>query len=62
MRKISTSEKQRIIYINHLMADINGKTDDIYEHMIDREFPECKKDCIALIRILKDIINSFEDD
>jgi hypothetical protein len=44
-----------ITYINLLMADINGLTDDVYESLVDNDIEQLNKSVDTLIKILKDV-------
>lgn len=44
-----------ITYINLLMADINGLTDDIYESLVDNDIEQLNRSVDTLIKILKDV-------
>lgn len=50
-----------IVYVNSLIKEINGLTDDIYEQMTDKEYEELILTVSSLIIVLKDIISSHKD-
>ena len=58
----SAYDKERIAHINHLMDNIHDSTSEIYESLIDRDFPNLKKEIKELMSSLKDILDSTEDD
>jgi len=62
MPELSAYDIERLTHINHLMENINDSTSEIYEHLVDREFPELKTSLSKLITQLKDIEDSIEDD
>lgn len=49
-----------ISYINSLMREINGLTDDIYEDLVDQDVQGLHDSANALIITLKDIIKSHD--
>jgi len=58
----SAYDKERIAHINYLMDNIHDSTSEIYESLIDRDFPALKKEIKHLMSSLKDILDSTEDD
>ena len=58
----SAFDHERINHINHLMDSIHDSTSEIYECLVDREFPPLKIEVRKLIALLKDIELSIEDD
>tara|TARA_R100000781_G_scaffold23595_1_gene17390 strand:- start:239 stop:433 length:195 start_codon:yes stop_codon:yes gene_type:complete len=61
-RNTPAFEKERIERINYLMSEIHDATNEIYEGFIDREYLEVKKNVTHLIRHLKNVIESVEDE
>ncbi len=49
-----------ISYINSLMREINGLTDDIYEDLVDQDIQGLHDSANALIITLKDVIKSHD--
>lgn len=49
-----------ISYINSLMREINGLTDDIYEDLVDQDVQGLHDSANALIITLKDVIKSHD--
>ena len=49
-----------ISYINSLMREINGLTDDIYEDLVDQDIQGLHDSANALILTLKDVIKSHD--
>jgi hypothetical protein len=47
-------------YINSLMREINGLTDDIYEDLVDQDVQGLHDSANALIITLKDVIKSHD--
>ena len=62
MPERSAYDKERIAHINFLMDQINDRSNEIYESLVDREYPEVKKQVSNLISLLRDISASVEDD
>ena len=62
MADISAVDKERLTHINLLMEEFYTHTTNIYEHLVDRDIPECKKEVDGLILKLKDLRKSLEDD
>lgn len=59
---ISPEEKERIDYINITMDDINSSATLIYEFLIDKEKDNLKKEIIYLIKRLRYLLRSLEDE
>jgi hypothetical protein len=55
-------ETKRVQNINFLMDDIHDSANQIYEHLIDEEFSELKEEVSSLIRTLKSVLESVEDE
>jgi hypothetical protein len=55
-------ESKRVQNINFIMNDIHNSSDQIYEHLIDEEFPELKQEINKLIKNLKLILESVQDE
>jgi len=51
---------RRLVYINSLMREINGLTDDIYEDLVDRDIEALHDSVSALIITLKDVLKSHD--
>jgi len=51
---------RRLVYINSLMREINGLTDDIYEDLVDRDIEALHDSVGALIITLKDVLKSHD--
>ena len=54
------SDIRRLIYINSLMREINGLTDDIYEDLVDQDVEGLHDSVNALIITLKDVLKSHD--
>ena len=62
MKKLSSVEIERLNYINHMMDDIHNSSNTIYECLVDREYDQLKIEITSLIKQLKSIQDSLEDD
>ena len=51
---------RRLVYVNSLMREINGLTDDIYEDLVDRDVEALHDSVNALIITLKDVLKSHD--
>lgn len=59
---ISPEEKRRIEYVNITMHDINTSVTNIYEALIDNESAHLRREIIYLIKRLRDLLRSTEDE
>jgi hypothetical protein len=59
---ISPEERRRIEYVNITMEDINKSATNIYEALIDSEPAILKSEIIYLIKRLRDLLRSLEDE
>lgn len=59
---ISPEETRRIEYVNITMHDINTSTTNIYEALIDEEHDQLKSEIIYLIKRLRDLLRSTQDE
>lgn len=50
----------KIIYVNSLMKEINELTDDIYEDLMDEDYPALHETVGTLIVTLKDVLKSHD--
>ena len=41
---IRSIDKERLKHINFVMDDLHSSLNQVYEHLVDREFPELKKE------------------
>lgn len=55
-------ENKRVQNINFLMDDIHDSSNTIYESLIDKDFVSLKSEIQALIKKLKLILDSVQDD
>jgi len=55
-------ESKRVQNINFIMNDIHNSSNQIYEHLIDEEFPELKQEVNKLIKNLKLVLESVQDE
>ena len=59
---ISPLDKQRVQYINTLMDGLHDQTSNLYESLIDREYPEVELAVDVLIANLTYIKESIKDE
>lgn len=59
---ITPEERRRIEYVNITMHDINTSATNIYEALIDKESDRLKQELIYLIKRLRDLLRSTEDE
>ena len=59
---ITSLENERIKYVNTIVNELHDSCDEIYESLIDHEYPECREISKNLILKLKSMIESMEDD
>jgi phage terminase Nu1 subunit (DNA packaging protein) len=59
---IRSIDKERLKHINFVMDDLHSSLNQVYEHLVDREFPELKKEIISLTNKLNKIIESVQDE
>ncbi len=59
---ISPLDKQRVQYINTLMDGLHDQTSNLYEALIDREYPEAELAVDVLIANLTYIKESIKDE
>ena len=62
MKHLSSLELERLNYINRIMDDIHDSSNQIYEHLVDREYEELKVEINNQIKQLKQLLDSLEDD
>ncbi len=55
-------ESSRVIHVNHTMNSLYGLLTELYEAFIDEEKEESKKVIKKLMRELKQLSNSLEDE
>jgi hypothetical protein len=55
-------QQSRLKNINLLMESIHDSTNQIYEHLADRENKEVKVEVKLLIKKLENIVSSLEDE
>jgi hypothetical protein len=44
------------------MDDIHNSSNNIYEHLIDEDYPSLKTELVTLIKKLKGLIDSLQDE
>ena len=55
-------ENKRIQNINYIMDDIHNSSNNIYESLVDKDFESLKGDVQTLIKQLKLILESVQDE
>jgi hypothetical protein len=61
-KKPNALERKRLAHINYLMDEVHSSTNAVYEHFIDREYSKAKHATYSLIKRLKEVIQSLEDE
>jgi hypothetical protein len=51
----SAFDRERLIYINHLMDEIHSSSNEIYESLVDGDIKKLNEDIAKLMFILKEI-------
>jgi hypothetical protein len=59
---IRSIDNERLKHVNFVMDDLHLSLNQVYEHLVDREFPELKKEIISLTNKLNKIIESVQDE
>lgn len=59
---LSQSEKKRLQNINFLMNEIHDSANQIYEHLVDREYKELKTEISSLNKKLRAVTDSIQDE
>jgi hypothetical protein len=62
MPKLTPYQEERLSHINHLTGGLHDSTNQIYEHLVDREYTEVKVEVKGLIKALEGILNSLENE
>lgn len=60
--KLSSFEKERVKNINSTMDDIHDSSNEIYESLIDREYDRLKLEISSLIKKLRALLESTQDE
>lgn len=60
--KLSSFEKERVKNINSTMDEIHDSSNDIYESLIDREYDLLKIKISSLIKKLRALLESTQDE
>ena len=58
----STVDSDRVKHINFLMSEIHDSSNQIYEHLIDQEYPQVQEEIKNQIKTLRQILESTEDE
>ena len=59
---ISAVERERLHQINIMMNELHEKNNQIYEHLIDREYEDLKSVVKEQIKSLQVLLDSLQDD
>ena len=58
----TANQLSRITHVNNLMDDIHNSSNQVYEHLAEREHQQAKTEIKKLISNLEGILNSLEDE
>jgi|TARA_R100001460_G_scaffold20727_2_gene42728 hypothetical protein len=59
---ISAVERERLRHINMMMKELHETNNQIYEHLIDREYEDLKSVVKEQIKSLQVLLDSLQDD
>jgi len=59
---ISAVEQERLRHINMMMKELHETNNQIYEHLIDREYEDLKSVVKEQIKSLQVLLDSLQDD
>tara|TARA_R100001509_G_scaffold40743_2_gene21848 strand:+ start:2582 stop:2773 length:192 start_codon:yes stop_codon:yes gene_type:complete len=59
---ISAIEQERLRHINMMMKELHETNNQIYEHLIDREYEDLKSVVKEQIKSLQVLLDSLQDD
>tara|TARA_R100001510_G_C7588580_1_gene159052 strand:- start:443 stop:634 length:192 start_codon:yes stop_codon:yes gene_type:complete len=59
---ISAVERERLRHINMMMKELHETNNQIYEHLIDREYEDLKSVVQEQIKSLQVLLDSLQDD
>jgi hypothetical protein len=62
MTIITAIDTERIAHVNFVMDDIHSSVNTVYECMIDNDSDELKKELKRLIKTMRAILESLEDE
>jgi|TARA_R110000744_G_scaffold297040_1_gene406873 hypothetical protein len=62
MPRVAPEDSQMIAHINYTCENIHQFGDDFYEDMMERDYDKAQDKCLKLIKVLKDMIESMEDE
>lgn len=62
MTIITAIDTERIAHVNFVMDDIHSSVNNVYECMIDNDSAELKKELKRLIKTMRAILESLEDE
>tara|TARA_R110002012_G_scaffold143444_3_gene301656 strand:+ start:201 stop:389 length:189 start_codon:yes stop_codon:yes gene_type:complete len=60
--KTSAVERERLNHINIMMTQLHERNNQIYEHLIDREYEELKSVLTEQVGELKVLLESLQDE
>jgi hypothetical protein len=60
--RINSIDNERLKNINFLMDDLHSSLNQVYEHLVDGEFSDLKKEITSLNNKLNKIIESTQDE
>tara|TARA_R100001369_G_scaffold51732_1_gene78564 strand:- start:206 stop:394 length:189 start_codon:yes stop_codon:yes gene_type:complete len=55
-------EFERVKHVNFVMNEIHDSNNQIYEHLIDQQYPQLKTEVIKNIKMLRSILENIEDE
>mgnify|MGYP003643155801 FL=1 len=57
---ISNTDRDRMVHINFIMTEIHDHSNAIYEHLVDSEYKEAKKNISELMLLLTTLDESIK--
>ena len=60
--KLTHRERVKIFKVNNTMEDIHNRTNKIYEHWMEDEYPEMREAIQKQIIELKQLLNGIEEE
>jgi flagellin-specific chaperone FliS len=61
-KMFSSIDNERVKHINYLMDGLYDRLSELYEALVDRELEESKDTITSIIKELKSLQDSMEDD
>ena len=62
MNGLPPVERKRIQNINFVMEDLHGKINNLYELLVDKEYPDFKSEVSVLVKTLKGVCDSVTNE